>query len=203
MGWIRSGMVWGLWLGTPCSSFSRARRAPAGSRMPQPLRSSDAPRGLPELAERDAAVVADGNLLAARSAALTRAAYEQQVPGGEENPHSSFLWLLPSWRAQERLENASDHIFDQCAFGRPFRARTRLRLWHCHPGRALHEKQCRGRGICSFSHKPHLQLTGVDKKAFRTATKAEYPPGLAAALADTFVTAYMAKRSARMWNLMQ
>ena len=30
--WISNGMVAGVWLGTPCENFSRARRAPAGSR---------------------------------------------------------------------------------------------------------------------------------------------------------------------------
>lgn len=171
--------------------------------MPQPLRSADAPQGLSELSECDAATVAEGNLLAARSAALTRAAYAQNVPGGEENPHSSFLWTLPSRRAQEGLDNAADHVVGQCAFGRPFRARTRLRMWHCHPGQRLVGKRCSGRGCCSFTQKPHVQLTGVDGKAFRTTTKAEYPAPMAAALADTLIAAYMSKRSARMWNLMQ
>lgn len=36
--WVRSGLVWGLRLGMPCGSFSRARHAPISSRTPHALR---------------------------------------------------------------------------------------------------------------------------------------------------------------------
>ena len=35
-GWIQSGLVWGLWLGTPYNGFTLARRGPPGSSMPRP-----------------------------------------------------------------------------------------------------------------------------------------------------------------------
>ena len=42
-GWIRSGLVLGIFLGTPCTSWSRALR--------QPLRSAPAPMGLTNLTD--------------------------------------------------------------------------------------------------------------------------------------------------------
>ena len=45
-GWIRSGLIAAVWMGTPCNSFSRARDRPGG---PPPLRSDDHPNGLPML----------------------------------------------------------------------------------------------------------------------------------------------------------
>eukprot|EP00959_Pyramimonas_sp_CCMP1952_P024929 523231-Pyramimonas_sp.AAC.1 len=70
MGWIRSGVVSGLWPGTPCRSFSVARRAPQWSQLPRRLRTQECPYGLPNLCDKDLLLVAEGNLLAQRSGAL-------------------------------------------------------------------------------------------------------------------------------------
>ncbi len=60
-GWIRSGLICAVWMGTPCNSFSRARDRPGG---PPPLRSDDHPNGLPDLAPHDQEKVRVGNILA-------------------------------------------------------------------------------------------------------------------------------------------
>ena len=53
VGWLSSGVVAGIWAGTPCNSFSRARRgkqqSPGGRGMPMQLRSASCPEGLPHL----------------------------------------------------------------------------------------------------------------------------------------------------------
>lgn len=159
--------------------------------------------GLPNRGGPDAQQLATKNLFAARSAALAKAAYERQIIGGEENPHSSFLWSLPSRQAQQLFPNAMDCVVDLCACGRPFRARTRCRIWHCRPQPKLSTMRCNGRGVCDFSKKPHVRLTGVGTRGFNTAAKAEYPPVLCAALAKPLVTAYATKRGARLWIRMQ
>jgi hypothetical protein len=59
-GWLLAGQVTAVWLGTPCSSFSRARDRPGG---PPPLRSNAFVLGLPSLSEKDAQKVQLGNKL--------------------------------------------------------------------------------------------------------------------------------------------
>ncbi|CAK0845831.1 unnamed protein product, partial [Prorocentrum cordatum] len=119
-GWILSGLAWRLWLGTPCSGFSGARRAPAGSRMPAALRSPQQPRGLSGLPPRDAAKLADGSALADRAGQLARPALERKIPGGEENPAQSFPWALRSRGRFLAQLGVFDTVIDYCAFGRDF-----------------------------------------------------------------------------------
>ena len=94
-GWILGGLVWGVFAGTPYESFSRARRAPRGSDMPGPLRSTMEPHGLPDLSEADRQRVALANLLADCTRVLLRAGLERGLVGGEENPAFSFLGDTP------------------------------------------------------------------------------------------------------------
>ena len=59
---IRAGRVAGIWIGITCASWSRARRAPPGSRMPCALRDDgEFILGLPNLSEKDQVKVDDGN----------------------------------------------------------------------------------------------------------------------------------------------
>ena len=170
-GWLRSCAIWGIWFGTPCESFTQARRAPPGSRMPCRLRSAEHVRGLPDLLPKDHEAVRRGNLLADRVAALQSLAADLKVLGGEENPGSSWLWKLRSRATFAERPQVSDSILDYCAFGTPYRARTRIRLWQVRPQTALAKCKCSGRGICTFSGKPHEQLTGASKAGFATRKK--------------------------------
>ena len=74
-GWIRANWVWCLWLGTPCNTFSKVRRAPPGSAMPSALRSPAQPRGLAGLAPKDQAKLREGNALADRAGLATPVIY--------------------------------------------------------------------------------------------------------------------------------
>ena len=202
-GWIQSGMVWGLWLGTPCNGLSQARRGPPGSKMPNRLRDRNHLRGLAGLAPRDQKVLANSNLMMDRAGILQRLAYDHGVPGGEENPASSFLWQMPG---RQRFGTRSNVVFenvDYCACGRPFRARTRLCLWHHRPAPQLHTLKCHGRGVCDFSGKPHLQLSGTSGQGFLTGLKNQYPDRLCKLVSGALVQAYEGKRTARLWNLMR
>ncbi|CAK0796024.1 unnamed protein product [Prorocentrum cordatum] len=134
----------------------KGSRAPAGSRMPAALRPPQQPRGLAGLPPRGAAKLAEGNALADRAGQLARLALEREVPGGEENPAQPHLWALPS-RGRFLLQpNAFDVVVDYCA------------------------AKCTGRGTCSFSGQPHIQLAGKARgdPSFRTVQKNEYPPQL-------------------------
>jgi len=78
---------------------------------------------------------------------------------------------------------------DFCAFGAPWRRRTRLWGWNlslvglCKP--------CRGGKVCSFSGKPHIRLSGRDAAGSSIVRMAEpYPVGLCRALAIRFCSAH-------------
>ena len=92
-GWIRSGLICAVWMGTPCNSFSRARDRPGG---PPPLRSDDHPHGLPNLAPHDQEKVRVGNILARFSISIFQCCVYLQVPATIENPETSRLWKLES-----------------------------------------------------------------------------------------------------------
>jgi hypothetical protein len=200
-GWLSSRVLWGIWFGTPCESFTQARRAPPGSRVPCRLRDAAHLRGLPGLSLKDSATVQRGNRLADRVGVLQRLAVEMKVIGGEENPGSSWLWQLPSRVAFLRPPSVSECIVDYCAFGTPYRARTRLRLWGIRPPEHLSKCKCSGRGICSFSGMPHEQLTGASGAGFNTRKKNCYPSQMCSLLASAFVKAHNDNRTCRRWEL--
>ena len=201
---MQAGLVWGMWFGTPCNSFSRARRGPPGSKMPRQLRSELHPRGLPGLPPGDQAQVVLGNACADRAEVLAAQAYRRGLPGGEENPATSWLWTLPSRARRAARLHVTDRVVDYCAFGTPFRARARLQLWHLRPAPRLSSCRCVGRGVCSFSGRPHLQLTGAtSKEGFLTTKKNRYPDGLCKILAKDLWHAHMMKKASRLWNLMR
>ncbi len=203
-GWIQGGVVAALWCGTPCSGLTRARRGPPGGPLPAQLRSNEHVHGLPTLTGKDAATVKLSNKLAARAFELLKLAQRRQIPCGEENPQTSFLWSFPSRQRFLTAPGAMEHTVDYCACGRPFRARTKLVTCHFAPPKRLAELRCRGRGICDFSGKPHLELSGLRPQGgFYTSLKSQYPESLRRLLAQGMMASYAAKRVSRRWNLMR
>ena len=86
---ITLGLVFFLHCGTPCNTFTAARKLDGG---PPPLRSADAPLGLPNLSEADRMLVFLGNLFLERT---VEACYLVFSLGGDfmiENPLLSLLW---------------------------------------------------------------------------------------------------------------
>ena len=94
LGWITSGAVLAVWLGTPCTTFSRARRGPPGSSW-GPLRSGKALWGLDGLCERDQAKLRVGNACFRVSLNIIRACVRMNVPVYLENPASSMMFQMP------------------------------------------------------------------------------------------------------------
>eukprot|EP00974_Lingulodinium_polyedra_P122387 11182606-Lingulodinium_polyedra.AAC.1 len=76
---MASGVVAGLWCGTPCNSWSRARRGPPGGGR-APVRSSQHLRGAPGLSERDVAKVLVGNRAARATVRLLQRAARHNIP---------------------------------------------------------------------------------------------------------------------------
>ena len=111
-GWILAGICWGVFAGTPCETYSRARRAPPHSSFPGPLRSTEQPRGRDGLSTAEQKKVNVANLVSDRTANLLRIAEERGLSGGEENPATSILWCTRQRRRQVDLVQFQDHTLE-------------------------------------------------------------------------------------------
>ena len=89
---LRTAAVRFIHVGTPCASFSRARKSDGG---PAPLRSSSCILGLPNLKSADQNKVVQGNLFADFSVKIALEAAEAGKLFSIENPASSRLWQYP------------------------------------------------------------------------------------------------------------
>ena len=193
---IRSGRVGFVWLGTPCNSWSRARRN--DGRGPGPLRDDHQYLlGLPHLSEKDQLKVRVGNTLMRFTAKIFRMCLEFNIPVALENPHTSRLWLTPSIQYLLRHRHTEHAYTDFCQDGMPFRKRTRLLWANVDLRPAL--RPCTGaRGFCSRTHERHQQLAGSQGGQFLTLLAQPYPHALCRRLALCFEQAVMERLAARV-----
>ena len=182
---IRAGAVRFVHCGTPCNTFSAARKLDGG---PPPLRSALYPEGLPELSLENQAMVFLGNAFLARSTEACAAVFQQGGNFSIENPEFSLLWSTEAIANLQHLARAFCVDFDQCEFGAPSMKPTRLLVSH-QSFRALH---CR----CSRSHK-HVKLTGkvwsefFQSWVFRTKLAQVYPGQLCQQFADILIPVWL------------
>lgn len=160
-------------LAPPCTTWSIARHG---------LRSRAHPRGLPNLADKEANLVKEGNSLADFSIRVAAAAALRGIPVVLEQPLTSRLWLTPQMKKLVRDTQSSLIDLDQCAFGSAWKKPTRLLLINLPDVNSL-SRRCDARGSkCVFSKRPHFQLVG----GHRTKAAAAYPCALCNTLADIF-----------------
>ncbi len=124
-GWISGACIGGIMLGTPCTSWSLARRGPPGSGC-APLRSPCCIMGLAGLSPVDKARVEVGNRTMAQTARVIRLAIRNGVPTVLENPYMSRLFLAPPIRKLSSRPEFHSWCLDQCQFSSPWRKRTAL-----------------------------------------------------------------------------
>ena len=131
-------------MGPPCSTFSRARTRQPG---PRPLRSAEAPYGLPreQLTEAERKELAHGNFFVLMAAAAFRTAVAAQVPVVLENPqpvpgHAS-AFQLDEWRELAATPGVHTIDFDQCRLGAETAKPTRLLAWGVDLS-AIHKQRC-------------------------------------------------------------
>ena len=134
------GAVAFIHFGTPCNTFSSARKDDGG---PPPLRSVEFPDGLPSVPLAYQPSLFLGNLFLDRT---IEAALAVVVLGGDfsiENPLGSLLW--DTARSKALLLHARAHFvdLDQCMFGAPTQKPTRLMVTH-HAFSSLAVKCCGG-----------------------------------------------------------
>ena len=112
--WLRSGKVAIIHFGTPCTTFSRARRNDGG---PAPLRSNEFLFGIPGIPLDDMIAVQQGTSFLEIS--LEWGAIVLQARGffSLENPESSMLWLMPQTISFVLKWSAIVQELCMCAFG--------------------------------------------------------------------------------------
>ncbi len=169
---IRKRWVVAVWLGTPCNTWSRARRG--GGTGPGPIRDNNHLWGLPNLSDKDQSKINVGNALLKFSAAVFRLCLSLNIPVVLENPLTSMLWQTPP--VQHLLSHK--HVFhehtDFCQENKPFRKRTRFMFAHTDIRHCCRHCTAR-RGVCSKSGKPHMQLSGPKDGIFLTKWAEPYP----------------------------
>ena len=201
-GWITSGCVAGVWLGTPCSSFSRARHGPEGSAW-GPIRSVARVWGLPNLSHRDQAKIRLGNACAKFSCRVIALCNSLHVPVMLENPRTSMLWKIPPLLRLLRAPSCVMNTTDFCQHGTRWRKRTGVAAWNVGQIPSLN-RRCTGRkGLCSRTGRHHIILKGTDKASglLWTVLAEPYPPHFAAAAANALITASDQQHLTRLLQL--
>ena len=188
--YIRNGKVRGVMLAIPCNSFSAARRAPIGSRMPRRLRSDDFPFGIPGLNEKDQQTAALGNSIVKACARIIRCCDAAGIPWVVENPRSSFLWKMPAIRRIQSSAHVRISHLDQCRYSCPWMKPTTMMTGWCQASPQL-EQRCSPpqRGICGATGRKHFVLDGPGL----TKQAQTYSHALAAAITRTFREAWTVK----------
>ena len=172
------GVVFFLHCGTPCNTFTAARKADGG---PPPLRSPQEPLGLEGLSEQDSGLVFLGNVFLDRTVEACSLVF---AFGGDfliENPLLSLLWQTPQLLQLVRSARTFNLECDQCVFGTPWMKPTRfvcsneqldVLCVRC-PGGHTHE-----------SLKGKVWDPSLQRMVFKTKQAQVYPLALCATIAD-------------------
>jgi len=188
IGKMRQGHILGIGGGPSCETWSAARHAPGG---PAPVRSYDAPWGLPGLTGRQWAQVATGTKLIQFLVDLLVVATQLGLCGFLEHPQfpiwlmrarPASIWMLSAIRALARLECIQICSFDQCIYGLSATKPTTLMLLRLSTFKDLtFSKGLRGRCSHPSGHRP---LQGIQQDgSFATARAKIYPEAMNRALA--------------------
>ena len=170
-GWLLAGAVWGVHMGTPCNTFSRAR----GGMTPS-LRSPQFVAGLPNLAAKQQQQQVDvGNKLLSFSIGLLRIR-RMGIAATLENPATSYLFSMVNMLQVTNMRGCSNVVTEFCMYGMPWRKSTRvvgfnIDLLPLGARRSIDKP----RGLCARTMQPHTVLRGLDKGVFLTRIAQPYP----------------------------
>ena len=185
----KRGRLRGAMVAITCTSWSvarnrtnviRTRREPWGVSSP-----------LKPFSEKDEAALRSGNLQLRRLLPLLRLLTDLGIPWILENPASSNIWWVPALMRLMNHKRCEAILIDQCAFGQPWRKRTRLLCANCDPHdvHLLSMRRCSGTKVCSFTNKKHIQLTGSAPGGKpMTSLAQEFPIKMANVLGDLLVS---------------
>ena len=145
----------------------------------------------------DQAALETGNKTMSSAFKVAAMAHRNGIHRILENPFTSICWQTPEARALGAREHVTFIAVDFCAFGTPWRKRTVLMFGHCDEADilSLSHRRCNGVGICDFTHKRHVQLTGSDPTGIPWTKRAEpYPTKLARRMAHMLLHREYTKR---------
>lgn len=188
---ISTGKVAFVWIGMPCTTFSRARQHDGLG--PPPLRSDSQPLGLDNLRPRDRKKLHEGNALFFFTVNLIKLCLLHNVPWALENPATSRCWITPQLT---KLAESCDIVhFDFCQYQEPWRKRTTV-MFSLVDFSSLH-RICKGTGsICSRSGKRHLNLKGISPSGkFWTLVAQPYPISLVECISELLLQQIPVSRS--------
>lgn len=200
IGWLKAGLVSGLFLAPPCSTFSQARLAAEDV---EPLRAPSRPWGLPSAWRPwQAAALRDGTLLALVACRLFQAALVRGLPVALEQPETSIMWAQPPHAALARDRRTLRLTTEMCMWGAPWRKPTSLLA----AGLDLHRvaaRRCASTHECARSGKAHRALRGrAPNGKWWTAIAQAYRRNFCAAIADAFADAHVRHRHERLCSLL-
>jgi hypothetical protein len=180
--WIVQGLVWAVWLGTECTTWSRASYSKGPGWLNSYRRKVNL-WGEPTLLSAKAKKkVAQGNEHASLSLRiLEHVAGQPRVVAGMENPAPSVIWLLPELLALEKRQGDKIHrsTCHYCQYGRPWKKASTF-LWVGTRKATAPKKKCQPQGcICSRTGRCHPS-SGKPM----TLVAQPYPAQLAAKLVD-------------------
>ena len=167
--WAQAGAFTGLRLGTPCTTYSRARKFDGG---PTPLRTDWFLEGVPGLSGRDWDKVWAGTTFMRMSVDLAHMVVQQGGFFTLENPASSMLWLTPEVTDLELRTGAVRVYHDMCQHGSPHKKPTVF--LSSHPAFLSLGRRCPG----DHYHEPLEGLTtdpDTGKEIFKTKLAQAYP----------------------------
>ena len=158
--------------GTPCSSFSQARKLDGG---PPPLRDRDHLYGLAGLAADDQTALRLGAQLMEVTAQLVTLAQQAGVQWSIENPETSLLWDMPPVQTLASFPTVQKFGLDMCRFGSPHMKPTTLLANYDLAAVAL---RC-DRAQRPHEHEPLIGKVQVDGRwVYKTRLAQVYPPAL-------------------------
>ncbi|CAK0820931.1 unnamed protein product [Prorocentrum cordatum] len=120
---VRSASILFVWIGLPCTTYSRARAGGAG---PGPVRSTSRPLGLDGLSAKDVQKIADANALTRFTIRLLKCCRQHNVRAVLENPRTSILWHVPGIRRLQDFFGFFKVEVDYCRYGAKWRKGTTL-----------------------------------------------------------------------------
>lgn len=179
---MRHGRVQLLWIGMPCTTFSRARRNDGLG--PGPLRSPEHLWGLLNLKPSDRRKLQEGNQLFRFTIKLLELCEAYSIPYVLENPLTSMAWDMEPMRYFISHYSPKICELDFCMFGEIWRKPTKL-LYNFLQLDELNLR-CQGKhNICSRSNRPHFALKGRDAAGvFWTLRAQPYPWSLTSKFAS-------------------
>ena len=166
-------------LGTPCTSFSIARKHGDGG--PPPVRDLGHLYRLPDLTESDQQLLEVGTLLVQVAIQLALLCRQAGAKWSIENPASSMIWMMPEMLDLQAQCQLAVVKFDMCAFG--WQSKKPTTTW-------VSEQTLSSLCSCCPGRHRHVHLTGKvwspehNKFMWRTKLAQVYPDSLCLEWAD-------------------